>query len=103
MRQWMTAALWPALVLPALAGDPQAEGRRIFTELAQPSCSLCHTLNDAGSAGQIGPNLDELRPTAEQVGKAVSGGVGIMPPFADSLSPEQISAVAAYVAGVAGS
>jgi mono/diheme cytochrome c family protein len=34
--------------------------------------------------------------------EAVRKGLGVMPPFADKLSPEQIEAVAAFVAKAAG-
>jgi cytochrome c6 len=70
------------------------KGKQVFTQEAQPSCTICHTLSDAGSAGAIGPNLDELKPSREQVINAVTGGVGIMPAFDESLSSEQIQAVA---------
>lgn len=81
----------------ALADEQFDAGKKVFLEQAQPSCTVCHTLNDAGSAGAIGPNLDELKPSADQVVNAVSGGVGIMPAFDGSLSEEQIKAVAYYV------
>lgn len=87
-----------ALSSPALADSLADQGREVFTEQAQPSCALCHTLRDAGATGTIGPNLDELKPSVDQVQQAVSGGVGIMPGFAASLSEEQIRAVAHYVA-----
>ncbi len=77
-------------------------GRKVFTEQAQPSCTICHTLQDAGASGAIGPNLDELKPNPERVMAAVRGGVGVMPAFAALLSAEQIEAVAQYVAQVAG-
>jgi mono/diheme cytochrome c family protein len=90
------------------AADPEAEarmtlGRNVFTESAQPTCGICHTLQDAGSNGQIGPNLDELRPDRQRVVAAVSNGVGAMPAQKDNLSEEQIEAVAYYVAQVTGS
>jgi cytochrome c6 len=75
-------------------------GRKVFTEQAQPSCTICHTLQDAGASGAIGPNLDELKPAPERVMAAVRGGVGVMPAFADLLSAEQIEAVAHYVSQV---
>lgn len=75
-------------------------GRQVFTELAQPSCTLCHTLADAGAAGTIGPNLDDLQPDRERVIRAVTSGVGVMPSFEASLTAEQIQAVADYVASV---
>lgn len=87
----------------ANAGDARlALGRQVFTEQAQPSCSLCHSLREAGASGVIGPDLDQLKPSVERVAAAVQGGVGVMPSFAASLSAEQIEAVAHYVAQVAG-
>ncbi|MCW9008842.1 MAG: cytochrome c [Marinobacter sp.] len=50
----------------------------------------------------MGPDLDELKPTMEQVVNAVTSGVGVMPAFNESLSEEQINAVAHYVATVTG-
>jgi mono/diheme cytochrome c family protein len=41
------------------AGEPAA-GKEIFTTTAQPSCSTCHTLKEAGATQTIGPNLDEV-------------------------------------------
>jgi cytochrome c6 len=46
--------------------------------------------------------LDQLKPDAARVEAAVRGGVGVMPSLAASLSDEQIAALAAYVARVAG-
>lgn len=89
------------LPLLALAGDTE-KGKQVFTQEAQPSCALCHALADAGSTGAIGPDLDEMKPSREQVINAVTSGVGIMPAFDESLSPEQIKAVADYVATVTG-
>jgi sulfite dehydrogenase len=42
-----------------------------------------------------------LKPSAERVRKAVTGGPGTMPAY-DSLTPAQIEAVARYVAEAAG-
>ena len=78
------------------------EGERIFMELAQPPCKLCHTLAAAGAEGEIGPDLDELKPTQERVRMAVEGGVGNMPPFGETLTREQIEAVSRYVADAVG-
>lgn len=98
MRMILTLAACASLLSgPTLADELFDEGKKVFQQLAQPSCSICHTLNDAGSSGEIGPKLDDLKPTLEQVLNAVSGGVGIMPAFEDSLSAEQIKAVAHYV------
>ena len=77
-------------------------GRKIFTQIAMPQCGVCHTLADAGTTGTIGAKLEELKPTAERVATAVRDGVGVMPPYADKLTAEQIEAVAYYVARAAG-
>lgn len=74
----------------------------MFTEIAQPSCALCHTLQAAGAAGTLGPSLDELKPDKAKALQAIRKGVGVMPPFEDRLTPAQIEAVAEYVAKVAG-
>ncbi|MFL1467880.1 c-type cytochrome [Marinobacter sp. DUT-3] len=102
-----TAAFATALLLitstSAFAEDKRAEqGKKIFTEQAQPSCTICHTLEDAGATGAIGPNLDELKPSPKQVREAVRAGVGVMPGYEDSLSGDDIEAVAYYVATVTG-
>jgi len=87
----------------ATANDDQmALGKKIFSEQAQPACTVCHTLSDAGSSGAVGPDLDELKPSQSQVREAVRQGVGVMPAFEDGLSAEEIDAVAYYVARVTG-
>lgn len=91
--------------LPALATDPaeqMALGRKLFTQAAQPACALCHTLRDAGSAGAVGPVLDELRPDATRVANALRNGLGSMPSYRDSLTETQIQALALYVARASG-
>lgn len=79
-------------------------GKQIFQEGGGglPACAICHTLSDAGAAGEIGPNLDEMKPAAARVRIAVHDGVGVMPPFGEALSGAEIDAVAGYVARVAG-
>jgi mono/diheme cytochrome c family protein len=95
--------LIPALILCGLADVAVSDearlalGRKIFIEKAQPSCRQCHSLKDAEALGTIGPDLDHLQPGIEQVITAVRSGIGIMPSFAATLSPEQIEAVAHYV------
>lgn len=79
-----------------------AQGRDIFIGKAQPGCGACHTLADAGSVGAVGPNLDNLKPAAEQVFAAVSQGVGAMPAYRTQLSQTEMRALAAYVAEAGG-
>jgi len=82
----------------AAAGDVAA-GKKVFMTAG---CTACHTLADAGSTGTVGPNLDEVKPSAETVEAIVPTGAGAMPAFADKLSEEDIQNVAAYVSSVAG-
>jgi cytochrome c6 len=78
-------------------GDPAA-GKEVFTA----NCGSCHTLADAGTTGTVGPNLDDSQPTVELAVDRVTNGQGVMPPFADTLSEQQIQDVAAYVASASG-
>ena len=99
-------ALWAAAASaqgPAVAQDEAlAQGRRLFTTEVQPSCTVCHALKDAGSTAEIGPPLDELKPDAGRVARALRNGIGVMPSFREKLSEAQIEALASYVARVAG-
>ena len=60
-------------------------------------CGTCHTLKNAGSTGDIGPNLDMLKPQIAQIISAVTNGIGVMPPWTGILTNEEIEAVAYYV------
>lgn len=82
---------------PVELSEAGRRGRAIFREQAQPSCATCHALAEAEAGGVVGPNLDELGPSLEQVRAAVANGVGSMPSFTQLLTPEQIEDVAAYV------
>ena len=80
-------------------GEAELDGAAIF---AEAGCGTCHTLAAANASGTIGPNLDEAQPDQELVVDRVTNGAGAMPSFSDSLSEDQIAAVAAYVASSAG-
>ncbi len=71
------------------------KGKTIFLE--QGNCAACHMLLDAGSDGNIGPNLNEIRPDIMRVIAAVTNGIGVMPAYEGELSTEEIEAVAHYV------
>ena len=75
-----------------------ADGKAIFTA----NCSSCHTLSAAGASGQVGPNLDTLKPSESTTDNQVKNGGGGMPAFDGQLSAAEIKAVAAYVAANAG-
>jgi len=110
---WYSSALWlyrhdstpaaasgppsSAATIPATASP--ARGAKVF---AQSGCGTCHTLEAASASGQIGPNLDALRPTFARVQAQVTKGGGGMPAYGDKLSPAEIRDLAAFVASRAG-
>ena len=79
----------------AIADSKMELGLEIFNSKAQ--CGMCHTLQAAGSEGQIGTNLDQLKPLMAQVIAAVTNGIGVMPSFEGMLSSEEIEAVSYFV------
>jgi cbb3-type cytochrome c oxidase subunit III len=72
------------------------DGKSIF---ASAGCGSCHIFAAAGSTGTIGPNLDEAKPSFELALERVTNGKGAMPSFRDTLSDDQIQAVAEFVSG----
>ena len=103
------------LVVPAivLLGDQAAAGPGGTTlsadlkegrELFNAKCSQCHTLEDAGAVGRVGPDLDVLAPTEgltlDAINKGRARGQGQMP--SQLYDGEDAKKVAAYVAAVAG-
>ena len=76
--------------------DPKMDlGLEVYNNKAQ--CGTCHILKAAGSTGQIGPDLDQLKLLMPQVVTAVTNGIGVMPPFEGVLSSEEIEAVSYFV------
>jgi mono/diheme cytochrome c family protein len=80
------------------AGGTEPAGKAVFAQ----NCGGCHTLKDAGTNGQVGPNLDALKPAKDRVKTQVENGGGGMPAFKGQLSDEEIDAVADYVSTNAG-
>ena len=80
----------------AKAEDLFNKGKQIF--LGDGNCVMCHALQDANSHGNIGPNLNEIKPDIMMVISAVTNGIGVMPAYEGQLSTEEIKAVATYVA-----
>ncbi len=68
----------------------------------ETTCASCHTLSEAGTHGEVGPNLDKLKPSDALVTKQVTNGGGGMPAFGGTLSKSKIADVAGYVSKVAG-
>ena len=74
-------------------GEP--EGEAVFNPAPG---SACHTFEPAGATGTVGPNLDNVDLTAQQVQRQVENGGGGMPAFKDRLSQAEIREVSNFVA-----
>jgi hypothetical protein len=75
-------------------GESSSPGAKVF---ASAGCGTCHTLEAAKAKGQIGPNLDELKPEEATVERQVRSGGNGMPSFETKLSARQIALVARFV------
>ena len=76
-------------------GNASSLGGKLF---ASSGCGSCHTLKAADAKGQVGPNLDELKPDASTVEHQVRVGGNGMPSFGSKLTSRQIVLVADFVA-----
>jgi cytochrome c553 len=74
-------------------GDAAA-GKKVFESAG---CTGCHTLEAAGSSGNVGPNLDQAKPDRDLIHLRVTNGKGPMPPFKGQLSDKQIADVVEFV------
>jgi cytochrome c6 len=80
-------------------GGAAAAGKLIFTQ----SCGTCHTLADAGTNGQVGPVLDQVKPDKQRVLNAIKkGGLGSGTMPANIVTGKEAQQVAEYVSSVAG-
>ena len=77
------------------ADEKMTLGLEVFNNKAM--CGTCHVLKDSESEGNIGPNLDLLKPSMERIIYVVKNGIGVMQSWEDILSDEEIEAVAYYV------
>jgi cytochrome c553 len=76
-------------------GASDSPGAKVF---ASAGCGNCHTLEAADAKGQVGPNLDDLKPDATTVEHQVRVGGNGMPSFGGKLSAREIDQVADFVA-----
>ncbi|MEA2131321.1 MAG: cytochrome [Solirubrobacteraceae bacterium] len=100
----------PVVVLSGDQADAGPGGRKLSSDLAagrklfNAKCATCHTLKDAGAVGRVGPNLDQLAPTAGLTLDAIKNGrargQGQMP--AQLLDGQDARNVARYIEAVAG-
>ena len=84
-----------ASIIQVNADELFNKGKEVFLESG--NCAACHTLSDAGSIADIGPNLNLIRPQVQTILMAVKNGIGVMPAMEGILSDEEIEAVAHYV------
>ena len=94
----------------ALSAPPGEAGKSVF---AANGCASCHTLQEAGATGTVGPDLDKLPAYAKQAGKPLEDFVresivdpnayvqpgfpkGVMPPFA-TLPKDQLDALVQFL------
>jgi cytochrome c oxidase subunit II len=109
---WIAEQKAPA---KAAAGG-EADGKTLFTDGngTATACGTCHTLADAGTQSETGPDLDKVLKgkdaafieesiTAPDDEIAPGFQAGIMPKnYGDTLSPEELDALVKYLGEVAG-
>lgn len=102
----MAGLLMMCAATASWASGPDAaqleKGKTLFISGAVPACAICHTLQDAGATGAIGPDLDELKPDFARVKKILQDGAGSMPSFSATLDDASMDAIAAYVVHATG-
>jgi cytochrome c551 len=74
-------------------GGEAADGAAVFSE----ACATCHTFEPAGSSGTIGPPLDGIDLSKDEIATQVRNGGGGMPAFDGQLSDAEIDAVSDFV------
>ena len=94
-RKILLISLFLIFSSSASSEDKMVLGLEVYNNKAQ--CGVCHTLQAAGSTGNIGPNLNQLNLPMSQIIYAVTNGIGVMPAYEDQLTLEEIEAVAHYV------
>jgi mono/diheme cytochrome c family protein len=100
-------ALLTALVFAAGCGGSGSSSKKAAANspgakvFAKAGCASCHTLKAADAKGQVGPNLDELKPDQATVARQVRTGGNGMPSFGSRLSSTQIDQVASFVSKAA--
>ena len=75
-------------------GGEDVDGAAVF---ASAGCGGCHEFEPANASGTIGPSLDGIDLSKDEIAAQVRNGGGGMPAFGDRLSDAEIDAVADYV------
>lgn len=83
---------------PSTGADTGAapDGAKLFVD----NCQSCH--GEMGAGGSVGPDLQTAKMSDDQkaVTTQIENGGGVMPAFKDTLSQDEIDALATYVHGV---
>lgn len=89
----------PATTEPATTESTETEGEAAdgAAVFAKAGCGACHTFGAANSTGTVGPPLDGIDLSKDEIEQQVRNGGGGMPAFGDRLSDAEIEAVADYV------
>jgi cytochrome c oxidase subunit 2 len=109
---WLAEQKAPA----AAAAGGKVDAKKLFTDGngAATACGACHTLADAGTQSQTGPDLDKvlvgkdanfIKQSITDPDAEIAPGfqAGIMPKnYGDTLSPEELDALVKYLGEVAG-
>ena len=100
----LLALTWSGSKAPGVTGGANGSthpGAQAFAVGA--GCGSCHTLQDAGTQGSVGPKLDAAKPDYKTALGVITNGRGAMPSFKQrGLSDVQIQCLAGYVATWAG-
>jgi len=80
---------------PLFADEIILLGKKVF--FGSGNCSSCHVLTDEEGNGEVGQNLNQIKPDIYKIISSVNNGVGVMPSYKGILSSEEIESVAIYV------
>ena len=99
-----------AAYVASVAGVPGIEAPEFQApEFFASNCGSCHTLSQAGTTGQIGPNLDDVLPgqSAAQISDSIANpeaiisagfDAGVMPAnYGEVLQPDQLAELVDYL------
>ena len=115
-EKWIAEQKAPAEAAAGSGAGDEADGKTLFTDGngTATACGACHTLGDAGTTSETGPNLDETLADKDAAyieegivapDKTIADGfqAGVMPKnYGDTLSDEELEALVKYLGEVAG-
>ncbi len=114
--KWIAEQKAPAEAAGGSGAGGEVDGKTLFTDGngAATACGACHTLADAGTTSETGPDLDKalagkdaayVEASITAPDKEIAPGFqgGIMPQnYGDTLSAEELKALVTYLGEVAG-